>query len=408
MNAILRRTETMGILLTLSASFACSHPVTKVSNSWNSKTAATYLDYRENWWAGWMGSARDHGTFCVSCHTAMPYALARPALRRSLGESGLSADEQKLLEDVRKRVRMWSEISPYYSDHSYVGKTAESSGTESVLNALILANHDAELGQLSDDTRLAFDNMWSLQRRDGDGKGAWPWLQFDEEPWEANGSCYYGAALAALAVGIAPDGYSSTPAIQSQLSLLRNYLTSEEPTQSTLSRVYLLWASTKLPGLLTAEQQKLMIQEVLHRQQEDGGWRLASIAWTWRHWSARSLIQMWLRADGTPMEGKSDGVATGLTTLVLQELGVPRENAQLRKGLLWLRSNQGPEGSWPASSLNKKRKLGSETGRFMSDAATAFAVMSLSRYQELQLSEFPSRKASDPRPRMNAAGGLSF
>src|SRR6185295_13386636 len=53
----------------------------KAAHTWNPEAAAAYLDHRADWWMGWQGAARDHGTFCVSCHTALPYALARPALR---------------------------------------------------------------------------------------------------------------------------------------------------------------------------------------------------------------------------------------------------------------------------------------------------------------------------------------
>jgi hypothetical protein len=283
------------------------------------------------------------------------------------------------VDNVTKRVRLWRDEGPYYSDQAYVGKTTESRGTEAVLNALILANYDAQRGQLSDDTRAAFDNMWALQRSVGDKSGSWPWLQFDLKPWEAQDSIYYGACLAAIAVGTAPGNYVSTSGIQHNLNLLREYLNLESAPQSTINHVFLLWASTRLPGLLNSEQQRAIIKEVLSRQQADGGWRLASIAWGWHDWNLRSFVNMWIRADGTPMEGKSDGVATGLVTLVLQEAAVPRDNSQLQHGLSWLASNQTPEGLWPASSVNKRRKPSSDIGRFMSDAATAFAVLSLTR-----------------------------
>lgn len=319
----------------------------------------------------------------------MPYALARPALRGVLAESKPSSDEQKLIEDVTRRVRIWKEVGPYYRDQYYgngssASKQEESRGTEAVLNALILANRDAELGYVSAETRAAFENMWALQRRSGEDKGAWRWLQFDEEPWESKNSVYYGATLAALATGLAPADYASSLGIQNDLTLLREYLHREMPYQTTLNRVFLLWASTKLPGLLTSEQQNAIIKEVLRRQQPDGGWRLASITWNWRRWNAVSLIQMWLREDGTPMTGKSDGVATGLITLVLQKAGMREDNAQLQHGLSWLMAHQNAEGFWPASSLNKKRNPSSGTGRFMNDAATAFSVMSLTQAQQAE------------------------
>src|ERR1700683_1819222 len=105
--------------LAAAAMAACSHPVAKVSNSWDPKAAAAYLDYREGWWMGWTGSARDHGTFCVSCHTALPYALSRPALRVALAETGPSVNERRLIVDGTKRVRLWNNVGPYYNDQGY-------------------------------------------------------------------------------------------------------------------------------------------------------------------------------------------------------------------------------------------------------------------------------------------------
>src|SRR5438128_9555690 len=66
------------------------------SPSWNSRAAAAYLDGRLDWWLHWPNAARDHDTSCVSCHTAVPYALARPALHAALGDHDLAAPERLL------------------------------------------------------------------------------------------------------------------------------------------------------------------------------------------------------------------------------------------------------------------------------------------------------------------------
>jgi hypothetical protein len=89
----------------------------------------------------WPRAQRDRETFCVSCHTALPYALSRSALRSALAEQAASPNEQRLLDNVTKRVRLWKEIEPFYNDADRGPyKSVESRGTESVLNALTLSS----------------------------------------------------------------------------------------------------------------------------------------------------------------------------------------------------------------------------------------------------------------------------
>jgi len=233
------------------------------SAAWDVEGAASYLDARQAWWRNWPNAARDHDTVCVSCHSALPYALARPTLRSLLNERDQSPDESRLLADVVKRVRAWKDMEPWYSDQTRgLPKTAESRGTESVINAIVLSRRDAAEGALSLDARQAFANMWAQQMQTGDLSGAWAWLSFKLEPWEGAKSAYFGAALAAVAVGSAPGGYASSLEIEKNVELLRGYLRKNAADQHTLNKLMLLWASTKLTGLLMPAEREALIAEV--------------------------------------------------------------------------------------------------------------------------------------------------
>ncbi len=333
---------------------------------WSPSNAAVYLDSRAVWWSEWSGAARDHGTYCISCHTTLPYALARPRLRAVLHEARPSVAEGRIMDNLLARVTLGRDAEPFYPDQTRgIPKTSESRAIEAVMNALVLARRDAGVGTLTDVTKSSLEAMWALQMRVGPNAGAWTWLNFNYEPWESPNSPYLGASLAALAVGAAPGHYAESPEIQGNLSALRQYFQKQFPNESTLNRFMALWASGGVKDLLTTEQRTVAIDEAFAKQQADGGW-------------ATALLGTYSRVDKTPLDSSTDGYATGLATLALQAAGVSSADPRLARGLAWLRSHQNPDtGEWSASSLNKQRDPKSDPAKFMSDAATAYAVLSL-------------------------------
>jgi squalene-hopene/tetraprenyl-beta-curcumene cyclase len=203
----------------------------------------------------------------------------------------------------------------------------------------------------------------------GPQTGAWTWLQFHNEPWEGDSSPFHGAALAAIAVHGAPGGYAAAAENVERVKALDDYLRKNNEQQPLLSRAMLLWVSATAPELLPREQQQAIAGALAGAQQSDGGWSTASLG-------------SWTRNDGTPLDTRTDGYATGLATFVLESVADARTAPQVKRGLAWLVSHQDrATGTWFAASLNKQRDPASDAGRFMSDAATAYAVLALTKAQ---------------------------
>jgi squalene-hopene/tetraprenyl-beta-curcumene cyclase len=351
--------------------------------NWDATRAADYLDSRELWWQGWAPAQKDHGTICISCHTVVPYAMARPTLRQAVDKTAMSAPEKVLIDSVEKRVRNWTEMAPFYSDLDGRDKAAQSRATEAVLNAVILASYDVRQGYLRPITRTAFDAAWALQEREGEKAGAWKWQDFNLAPWESGESGYQGAALLAVKAEEAPDGYAAEPGAAPYLERLREYLKREYSSQPVMNQLYVLWASARSPGMITTAQQNLLLTTLQGLQQPDGGWALSSLdqgnrerdsRWRW----IRKQLKIAVKPPG------SDGCATGLVVLALEESGTSRQDPMLMRGLQWLERHQDSDGSWHAESLNYKRNPQTDVGRFMTDAATGYAVMALEESQQQQ------------------------
>lgn len=334
------------------------------AGTWDRAAAARYLDSREAWWQGWDRAQKDHSTLCVSCHTQATFALARPALRAALAEQQPNPAEDAMLASIEKRVRMWNEVLPFYSDALYgTGKEIESRNAESVLNAIILSSYDGWRGHIGETTRLAFDQAWALQSASGPDAGSWVWQNFDYAPWESKESQYYWAAQMAITVASAPGKYRSDPTAAAHLALLKAFLHSHYAAQPLINQVMAVRAANHLSGLLPRMQRIALLAQIESLQHADGGWSLSDLG-------------AWHRRDKTPLVTDSDGFATGLVTLTLEENHL--RNEHVARGLAWIETHQDKAtGAWQAWSVNKDRDPKSNVGQFMSDAATAYAVLAL-------------------------------
>jgi squalene-hopene/tetraprenyl-beta-curcumene cyclase len=368
-NLLVSTVALIGVLLACSIARAAEETIV-----WNPEKAEKYLDEREKTWFEFSSAQRGEGvtqSTCLSCHSVLGYALARPLLRKRAGVETPTEQEKKLLDQTRMRVANWKKLDTEAFGLFYESsdrKKQESWGTEAVLNTVILAFNDHYQGRSSPSvaTKEAFAHLWKTQVQVGDHKGSWDWLDFNTGPWEWSEARYFGAALAAIALGTAPGYYTPGKDADTDVKVkfLQGYLKDRLPRQNLHNQAWCLWAAAKVEGILSKAEQKKLVDALLDRQQDDGGWSLPSLG-------------KWVRSDGTAQETVSDGYATGLVLHVLQTAGVSKGDGRVARGLDWLKHNQSATGAWRGFSVNKKRDPASHAGKFMSDAATAYAVLAL-------------------------------
>jgi squalene-hopene/tetraprenyl-beta-curcumene cyclase len=312
-----------------------------LATNWSLPNAADHLDRAATTWLKhWK---------CAACHTSYLYVMAGPSLQAKASPALL-----KMRQYLEDRVTHWDS-----------GQTAERAGqgsaikplptegvTEVVATAATLAFLDAKTsGKLQPVTRQALDRIWSLQ----EPSGAWTWNRTNLAPLEYDD--YFGAVFAALGVGSAPEDYAQTTAARKGVARLRTYLQKNRPP-NLHHKAWLLWASTKLDGLLTAAERQETIDALLKLQQADGGWNLPSL-WKPSAMTAKSK------------QLASDGYATGLSLYVLRQVGLPPADARMQKGVAWLKTNQRESGRWFTPSLNGSRR------HLITNAGTALCAMAL-------------------------------
>jgi squalene-hopene/tetraprenyl-beta-curcumene cyclase len=211
----------------------------------------------------------------------------------------------------------------------------------------------ATTGKLDPATKAALDKVWTVQQPDGSWKWpdcSWPPLEHDQ---------FYSVAYVAVAVAMAPDNYRETRAAKAGLEKIRGYLKAN-PTTELHHKATLLWASTKIDGLLSDQEKQATVAELRKLQLPDGGWNLPALG---PYPMRRGNIP-------NPMD-VSDGYATGFVTFVLRQTGVPANDPALLKSVEWLKKNQRESGRWFTQSP------GGSKAQYVTNVGTAFAVLAL-------------------------------
>ena len=270
---------------------------------------------------------------CFACHSNYTYLETRPLVSdASSVHDQLRAKLEELAANPRK---------VYFRV------------TEGVMAACVLAQNDAlTTGQLHGVTRQALDSMWTLQSEDG----GFVWLKSEQPPSEVDD--HFGATMAVIGVGMAPDEYAETPAAQAGLAKLRQYLKNNPPV-NLHQRSMLLLGSLHVDGILTEIERKSVIDDLSAIQKADGGWGIVSLG-------------NWKRHDGKSDDTKSsDGYGTGFTIYVLRQAGVPAAEQKIAAGIAWLKSNQQISGRWFT------RSQWEDSRHFLSRLGTSYAVRAL-------------------------------
>ncbi len=283
---------------------------------------------------------------CFACHTNHAYLYARPMISsKNVTHKTVRSFAEQLVTE------RWKKKGPR-------------SDTEVVTTAAALAFNDAATtNKLHTTTKKALDKIWTVQRDDG----GFDWLICGWPPMESDD--HYGATLAAIAVGIAPDKYEKSDTAKAGLANIAKYLAAN-PAPALHHEAMILWANSTLDTPVVQQDKQDIVKKLLALQKADGGWGLATLGG-----------KFWKRGNGKEQDFKtSDGYGTGFVIFILRQAGVNASNPQIQKGLAWLKLNQRTSGRWFTRSLKKDSK------HYITHAGTAFAIMAIQSCEERRVS----------------------
>ncbi len=317
--------------------------------------ALGYLDARANGWIDKKWGFVTGGTCGVSCHTTVPYTLARGTFRDGAPEA-----PEKIRAFVANRVEHWDTIEPVYD----FAKEA-SMMTEGALNGVVLGMAELLQGktELSATAARAAAITAAVQMADG----GWSWMQEYLAPFEDAGARYWGSAFVARALAKLPNGPGGAPLEGRAHALERAaaFLNDNFDQQGLHAQMMGALAGATKDSLLDAVKRQIVIRKLLAAQRCDGGWVLSSLG-VWR--TKAGVLN-------DPAKYTSDGYATSLALLVLAENGLSPQTRALGSAKTWLDNNQAADGSWPLVSLNDPDSAFNNA--IITDAATSYSLLAL-------------------------------
>ena len=308
------------------------------------------VDYLEKGTVAWNGQRK-----CITCHTNGTYMIVRPALTAKLGKPS-EATREFFLSTLKTTVA---------EDRAKLKQSTRPA--QVIYLAAGLAEWDAHVTkQLSPETEQALSLMFEIQLDTGTwgSLDCWP-------PYESD--AFHEATVAAMAAATAPGWLKKIADAKDEKLLgavakLKTYLRTETPPHN-YSRTLLLWANSRMPGLVDDARKQELIAMLMQQQREDGGWSIRTFGTpeTWGKGNRAKKLKEEPEFGAPP----SDGHMTGLAIIVLREAGVPASDARLQKGVGWLKSNQRASGRWWTRSLN------TDAWHFITYSGTAFPLLAL-------------------------------
>ncbi len=208
-----------------------------------------------------------------------------------------------------------------------------------------LAEWDAHVtNKLSPETEEALKFMFRLQGKSGTwgSLDCWP-------PFES--SAYHLATVAAMAASTAPGWLEGVEDenLKTGVEKLKQYLRTTTPPHD-YGKVLLLWASTRMEGLIDNKKKQELIELVWKHQRQDGGWSIRTFSEP-EKWGKGNRAAK-LRSEPQFQNPHSDGHQTGLAVIVLRDAGIAADDPRIQKAVSWLKTNQRQSGRWWTRSLN--------------------------------------------------------